>query len=153
MLSDDYDVGTEVWSATSYKSLRDDALTAERWNRLHPDHPRIVPYVQRVLGAGGGPVVAVTDFVKLVVDQVAPWMPRPFIPSAPTASVCPIRRPALRRHFEVDAAHIVTAVLWGLFLQGELKAEAVNDAIRRYGIDPDLPDPRDADRDLRTADQ
>ena len=144
MLSDDYDVGTEVWSATSYKSLRDDALTAERWNRLHADHPRIVPYVQRVLGAGGGPVVAVTDFVKLVVDQVAPWMPQPFIPLGTDGFGLSDTRPALRRHFEVDAAHIVTAVLWGLFLQGELKAEAVNDAMRRYGIDADLPDPRDA---------
>ena len=144
MLSHDYDVGTEVWSATSYKSLCDDALTAERWNRLHPDHPRVIPYVQRVLRAGGGPVVAVTDFVKLVVDQVAPWMPQPFIPLGTDGFGLSDTRPALRRHFEVDAAHIVTAVLWGLFLQGELKAEAVNDAIRRYGIDPDLPEPRDA---------
>ena len=84
-----------------------------------------------------------TDFVKLVVDQVAPWMPRPFIPLGTDGFGLSDTRPSLRRHFEVDAAHIVTAVLWGLFLQGEMKAVAVNDAIRRYGIDPDLPDPRD----------
>ena len=99
--------------------------------------------MQRVLGAGGGPVVAVTDFVKLVPDQIARWVPQPFIPLGTDGFGLSDTRPALRRHFEVDAAHIVTAVLWGLFLQGELKADAVNDAIRRYGIDPDLPDPRD----------
>jgi pyruvate dehydrogenase E1 component len=143
MLFADYDIAAEVWSATSYKSLRDDAMTAERWNRLHPDLPPRVPYVQHVLDSGDGPVVAVTDFVRLVVDQVVPWMPRPFIPLGTDGFGLSDTRPALRGHFEVDAAHIVTAVLWGLFLQGEVKADAITDAMRRYGIDPDLPDPRD----------
>jgi pyruvate dehydrogenase E1 component len=121
-LLDDYDIGTEVWSATSYKSLRDDALSAERWNRLHPDHAPIVPYVERVLAGGDGPVVAVSDFVKLVADQVSPWMPRPFISLGTDGFGLSDTRSSLRRHFEVDAGHIVTAVLWGLFQQGEIKA-------------------------------
>ena len=118
LLLDDHDVAAEVWSATSYKALRDDALSVERWNRLHPADPPRVPYVQRVLGTRRGPVVAVTDFVKLVPDQVARWMPQPFIPLGTDGFGLSDTRPALRRHFETDAAHIVVAVLWGLALAG-----------------------------------
>jgi pyruvate dehydrogenase E1 component len=100
--------------------------------------------VERVLAGGDGPVVAVSDFVKLVADQVSPWMPRPFISLGTDGFGLSDTRSSLRRHFEVDAGHIVTAVLWGLFQQGEIKAGAVNDALRRYDIDPDLANPRDA---------
>ncbi len=138
-----HDVGTEVWSATSYKALRDEALSVERNNRLHPADPALIPYVQRTLETGEGPVVAVTDFVKLVADQVARWMPQPFVPLGVDGFGLSDTRPALRRHFETDAAHIIVAMLWGLFLQGDVKADVVNDAIRQYGIDVELPDPRD----------
>jgi pyruvate dehydrogenase E1 component len=143
MLSDQHDVGVEVWSATSYKALRDDALSVERRNRLHPLEPPTVPYVQRMLEPGKGPVVAVTDFVKLVADQAARWMPQPFIPLGTDGFGMSDTRPALRRHFETDAAHIILAMLWGLFLQGAVTADTVSDAARQYGIDVDLPDPRD----------
>src|SRR6476646_363526 len=97
-----------------------------------------------MLEAGKGPVVAVTDFVKLVADQAARWMPQPFIHLGTDGFGMSDTRPALRRHFETDAAHILVAMLWGLFLQGEVKADTVSDAARQYGIDVDLPDPRDA---------
>ena len=143
-LFDRYDVAAEVWSATSYKALRDDALGVERWNRLHPDQPRRLSYAQRALASGEGPVVAVTDFVKLVADQVARWMPQPFIPLGTDGFGLSDTRPALRRHFETDAAHIAVATLSGLCQQGDVKADTVIDAARHYGIDPDLPDPHDA---------
>jgi pyruvate dehydrogenase E1 component len=141
MLFDRHDVAAEVWSATSYKALRDEALAVERRNRLHPGDPRSVPYVERVMERGEGPVVAVTDFVKLVPDQVARWMPAPFLSLGTDGFGLSDTRPALRRHFETDAAHIVVAVLSGLSRSGDLGVEAVTDAVRRYEIDPEVLDP------------
>ena len=97
--------------------------------------------MERVLGPGSGPVVAVTDYVKLVADQVARWMPRPFLSLGTDGFGLSDTRPALRRHFETDAAHIVVAVLSGLHLQEDLSAAAVADAVNRYGIEPDAIDP------------
>jgi pyruvate dehydrogenase E1 component len=141
LLLDEHGVTTEVWSATSYKALRDEALSVERRNRLHPVGQREVPYVERVLAAGPGPVVAVTDHVKLVADQVARWMPRPFISLGTDGFGLSDTRPALRRHFETDAVHIAIAVLSGLALQGDMDAAEVADAVIRYGIASEAPDP------------
>src|SRR5918994_5019317 len=80
-LAERWDVGAELWSATSYKRLREEALTTERWNRLHPTEPARTPLVSQLLGSGdGGQVVAVTDFMKAVPDQVARWVRQPFVP-------------------------------------------------------------------------
>jgi pyruvate dehydrogenase E1 component len=142
MLFDDHDVAADVWSATSYKLLREDALSAERWNRLHPTETARVPYVTEQLGATEGPIVAVTDFMKAVPDQVARFVPRPFVPLGTDGYGYSDTRQALRHHFEVDAANIVVATLDALAVQGDVKREAVTDAIRRYEIDPDTIDPR-----------
>jgi pyruvate dehydrogenase E1 component len=142
LLSDHHDVAAEIWSATSYKALRDDALAAERDHRLHPVDPPRVPYVRQVLDGDTGPVVAVTDHVKLVADQVGRWMPEPFITLGTDGFGLSDTRPALRRHFETDAPHIVVAVLSGLLDQGSVTGDVVTDAIRRYGLDPEALDPR-----------
>ena len=89
-------------------------------------------------------MVAVTDLVKLVPDQIARWMPQPFIPLGTDGFGLSDTRPALRRHFETDAAHIAVAVLWGLFQQEQVQADVVAGAALRYEIDTDRPDPRDA---------
>ena len=142
LLAADWDVAVELWSATSYKALREDAMSVERWNRLHPASDARVPYVTEALAGGDGPVVAVTDFMKAVPDQVARWVPAAFVPLGTDGFGRSDDRTMLRRHFEVDARHLVVAVLDGLRLAGEAKAEEVDDAIRRYGIDPEDPDPR-----------
>ena len=142
-LLDRFDVAADVFSATSYKALRDDAMSVERWNRLHPDAQPRVPYVQRVLGRGEGPVVAVSDHVKLVADQIGRFVPDPFVPLGTDGFGFSDTRAALRRHFEVDAAHVVVAALWGLLQKDELKAQTVLDALHAYGLDPEAPDPRD----------
>jgi pyruvate dehydrogenase E1 component len=85
--------------------------------------------------------VAVTDYMKAVPDQVARWAPGPFITLGTDGFGRSDTRQALRRHFETDAAHVVVAVLDGLRQAGEGKAEEVEDAIRRYGIDPESPNP------------
>jgi pyruvate dehydrogenase E1 component len=137
-------VGADVWSATSYQRLRDDALAVERWNRLHPTEAPRRPYVVDALGDVAGPVVAVTDFVKAVPDQIARWAPQPFVPLGTDGFGLSDARGPLRRHFEVDAAHVVVAALHALAQRGDVKPEVVADAICRYGIDADGSDPRDA---------
>ena len=139
LLAAHHDVAAELWSATSYKALREEALEVERHNRLHPSEPPRAPYVTEVLSNAEGPVVAVTDFMKAVPDQVARWVPAPFLSLGTDGFGRSDTREALRRHFETDAAHVVVAALDGLRQAGEGKAEEVEDAIRRYGIDPEQP--------------
>ena len=80
MLSSDWGVAAEAWSVTSYKSLREDALEVERWNRLHPGSAPRAPYVTRALQEARGPIVAVTDFLKAIPDQIARFVAAPFTP-------------------------------------------------------------------------
>ncbi len=141
-LAERWDVGAELWSATSYKRLREQALSTERWNRLHPSEPPRTPLVTDLLGTEGGPVVAVTDFLKAVPDQVGRWVRQPFVPLGTDGFGRSDTRERLRQFFEVDTPHIVVAALWGLARQGEVKAEVVADAIAHYGIDPERVDPR-----------
>ncbi len=140
-LEERYGVAAELWSATSYKSLREDALAVDRWNRLHPDQQPRVPYVSSQLAAVGGPVVAVTDYMKAIPDQVARWVPGYFIPLGTDGFGRSDGRAALRRFFEIDEGHVVVAVLSGLVEQGTLDPQTVLDAIAHYGIDPNSPPP------------
>jgi pyruvate dehydrogenase E1 component len=141
LLAADWGVAADTWSVTSYKALREDALSADRWNRLHPGTPRRVPLVAESLADGVGPVVAVTDFIRSVPDQVARWMPRPFSSLGTDGFGRSDTRDALRRFFEVDAAHIVVSVLAGLAEAGAVPDQLVSSAIERYGIDGSSADP------------
>jgi len=127
---------------TSYKRLREDALSTERWNRLHPAEPARVPLVTERLGDSGGPIVAVTDFMKAVPDQVARWVPAPFVPLGTDGFGRSDTREQLRWFFEVDMPHVVVATLWSLAQKGDIPADEVGKAIAHYGIDPNRPDPR-----------
>jgi pyruvate dehydrogenase E1 component len=142
LLAADHDVAAELWSVTSYKSLREEALSVERSNRLHPSRPAETPLITSALSGSDGPFVAVTDFMKIVPDQVARWVPGHFTPLGTDGYGRSDTRAALRRHFETDAANVVVAVLKGLAETGDGKAEEVADAIAKYGIDADAPDPR-----------
>ena len=143
LLASDWAVSTDAWSVTSYSELREQALSVERANRLHPTGERRTPFVTEALGAGDGdgPVVAVSDYIRAVPDQVARRVPRQFVSLGTDGFGRSDTRAALRRFFEVDAAHIVVAVLSSLALQGEAKADEVADAIARYGIDAESADP------------
>jgi pyruvate dehydrogenase E1 component len=141
-LAEHYGVGAELWSATSYKTLRDEALAVERWNRLHPGEQGRTPRVTELLAEGEGPVVAVTDHMTLVPDQIGRWVPRRFVPLGTDGFGRSDTREALRRFFEIDTGHIVVATLWCLARDGVIEASTVDDAIRRYDIDPDSTDPR-----------
>ncbi|MGH2778377.1 MAG: pyruvate dehydrogenase (acetyl-transferring), homodimeric type [Actinomycetota bacterium] len=141
VLADNHDVAATVWSAPSFQRLRIDALETERWNRFHPDQAKKTPYVTRSLEHVEGPVVAVTDYMKAVPDQVARWIPQPYLSLGTDGFGRSDGREALRRHFEVDHEHIVVAVLSALSETGEVKPEEVSEAIRRYGIDPERSSP------------
>jgi pyruvate dehydrogenase E1 component len=144
LLSAQYDVAADVWSATSYKALREDALSVERWNRLHPHDDPKVPYVVEQLGDTAGPIVAVTDYMKAVPDQIGRFVQRPFVPLGTDGFGFSDTRSALREHFEVDAPHVAVAVLDGLAAEGVIERDVVADAIKRFGVDPDRQDPRNA---------
>jgi pyruvate dehydrogenase E1 component len=139
-------VAAELWSATSYKKLREEALSVDRWNLLHPSEEPKTPFVTTALSGVGGPIVAVTDYMKLVPDQVSRWVPGPFVSLGTDGFGRSDARPALRRFFEVDTGHIVVATLSTLATAGEIPLERVKDALDRYQIDPDAPDPAHAHR-------
>ena len=140
-LLEHYGVAADLWSATSYKKLREQALEVERWNRLHPAAEPRVPFVTQALQSGSGPVVAVSDYMKMVPDQVGRFVPRRFVPLGTDGFGRSDTREALRRFFEVDSGHVVVATLSALAVDGVVEAHIVDEAIKRYAIDPDLADP------------
>ncbi|HKN50394.1 MAG TPA: pyruvate dehydrogenase (acetyl-transferring), homodimeric type, partial [Actinomycetota bacterium] len=142
LLAADHDVAAELWSVTSYKALREEALSTDRWNRLHPTELARVPYVTESLLGSQGPLVAVSDYMQMVPDQVARWVPGHLSVLGTDGYGRSDTRAALRRHFGTDAAHVVVAVLKGLADSHEGKAEEVADAIAAYGIDPEAVEPR-----------
>jgi pyruvate dehydrogenase E1 component len=141
LLAEFHDVAADVWSATSYQQLRFDALEAERWSRLHPEEAARTPFVTKQLEGAGGPVIAVTDSMKAIPDQVSRWVPQPFLPLGTDGFGRSDTRPALRRFFEVDAEHAVVATLAALAQSGEIKPEAVSEAIKKYDLDTEAPSP------------
>ena len=140
-LAQDWGVDADAWSVTSYKSLREDCLSSERWNRLHPGEDPKVPLITAALAGSSGPVVAVTDFVRAVPDQISRFVPRHFTSLGTDGFGRSDTRDTLRRFFEVDAAHIVVAVLGGLVASGDVQPEVVSKAIHQYGIDASSGDP------------
>jgi pyruvate dehydrogenase E1 component len=141
-LAEHFDVGVELWSATSYKRLRENALEVERWNRLHPSQEPRVPDVAQLLAEAPGPIVAVTDFMKVVPEQVARFLPgRTFVPLGTDGMGRSDTRESLRNFFEIDRGHVVVGVLSALHATGEVGADQVEAAISRYGIDSDAIDP------------
>jgi pyruvate dehydrogenase E1 component len=110
---------------------------------LHPTEAPRTPFVTERLAGSDGPIVAVTDFTRAVPDMIARFVPGDYLALGTDGFGRSDTRAALRRHFEIDAAHVVVAVLSSLALRGDVKPETVADAIRRYDIDPDSADPWD----------
>ncbi|HUG79275.1 MAG TPA: pyruvate dehydrogenase (acetyl-transferring), homodimeric type [Burkholderiales bacterium] len=143
LLEADWGVAADVWSATSFTELRRDGLAAERWNMLHPEAKPRTPYVTHVLKERAGPVVAASDYLKAFADQI-----RPFVPQGRAYRVLGTdgfgrsdSRAKLRHFFEVNRQFVTVAALKALAEQGEAKAKTVAEAIKKYGIDPEKPDP------------
>jgi len=141
LLAERFGVGAEVWSATSYSELRRDALECERWSRLHPEAPPRVPFVTRTLGEARGPVIAVSDYLKMVPDQIARFVPQGMLSLGTDGYGRSETRAALRRFFEIDAEHVAAAALGQLARRGELPAEAAARALGELGLDREAPNP------------
>ncbi|WP_419850590.1 pyruvate dehydrogenase (acetyl-transferring), homodimeric type [Candidatus Poriferisocius sp.] len=133
-LAEHYGIGVDLLSAPSFKAAREEALEVERWNRLHPDEEPRVPMVTQRLAEGQGPVVAVTDYMTLVPDQIARWVPRRFIPLGTDGFGRSDTRESLRRFFETDAHSVVSTVLSALAAEGSLDPSVAKDAITRYDL-------------------
>ena len=138
LLADDWGVRAGVWSATSWTELRRDALRCEEWNMLQPEAEHQVPYVTRALDDHRGPVVAVSDWIRAVPDQIARWVQAPFTSLGTDGWGFSDTRPAARRFFHVDAESITVSVLAQLARLGEVKPEAVAQAIAKYHLDLDV---------------
>lgn len=136
-LAEHYGVNASLWSATSFQQLRHDALGVERWNRMHPTEEQQTPWVTTQLERSSGPIVAVTDYMHIVPEQILRWAPRSFTTLGTDGYGRSDDRVALRRFFEVDTAHIVFAVLSKLVEEGIMSKDVIADAIDRYDIDID----------------
>ncbi|MBX3745721.1 MAG: pyruvate dehydrogenase (acetyl-transferring), homodimeric type [Verrucomicrobiae bacterium] len=137
-----YDVSADVWSATSYKLLRNEALACRRWNLLHPSEPPRRSYLETVLSPETGVFVAVSDHMKLVPDQIAPWVPGGLTSLGTDGFGRSETRDNLRRFFEIDAESTALATLAALADQGALPRTTVAQAIIDLGIDPEKPFPQ-----------
>jgi len=133
ILADDWGVAASVWSVTSWNELRRDGLEVDSHNLLNPGDTKEA-YLTKKLARTEGPVIAVSDFMRAVQDQIAPWVPNKFVSLGTDGFGLSDTRGALRRHFKVDAESIVVATLQQLAKQGEIKAKTVQEALNKYQI-------------------
>jgi pyruvate dehydrogenase E1 component len=136
LLAEDFGVGADVWSVTSFTELRRDGMAAERHNRLHPTDEARTSFVESALAGRSGPVVAATDYIRSLPDAIRPWVQAPYTVLGTDGFGRSDYRKALRRFFEVDRHHVVVAALHALGRTDDAAA-----AIERYGIDPDVEAP------------
>ncbi|HEV2208463.1 MAG TPA: pyruvate dehydrogenase (acetyl-transferring), homodimeric type [Verrucomicrobiae bacterium] len=142
ILADHYNVSADVWSATSYKLLRNDALRTHRWNMLHPTEKPRSSYLEQMLRAEKGVFVAVSDNMKLVPDQIAPWVPGGLTTLGTDGFGRSDTRERLRRFFEVDAESTVVATLHALAEKGQVERSLVARAIKDLGVNPEKAHPQ-----------
>ena len=141
ILAEKYGVQADVWSVTSYTELRRDALSVERWNRLHPAEPEKVPYIVSALQGCKGPIIAASDYMKSVPDMLAPWLSTRLVTLGTDGFGRSDNREHLRRHFEVNAESIVAATLSKLARDGKFDTTKAQAALTELGVETERPDP------------
>jgi pyruvate dehydrogenase E1 component len=141
LLANDFGVVADVWSAPSFTELRREGLDADRWNLLHPTAPPRRSYVETCLAEREGPVIAATDYMKAFADQIRPFVPRRYRVLGTDGFGRSDYRKKLRSFFEVDRHFVAVAALKALAEDGTIEASVVADAIGKYGIDPEKPNP------------
>ncbi len=141
LLRQDFEIPAEVWSVTSFTELRRDGLAKDRLARLHPEEKPKRPYVTKCLGKSDAPVVAATDYMKALPDGIREWVPGHYEVLGTDGFGRSDFRKHLRRFFEVDRHHVAVAALSALAQDGSIESSVVSDAIERYDVDPDAPDP------------
>jgi len=141
LLEKDFGVTSDVWSVTSFGELRRDGYAVKRWNLLHPDQPTRECYLEQCLKESTGPVVAATDYIKQHPDQVRAFIPRQYTVLGTDGFGRSDTREALRSFFEANRYYIVVAALQALAEEKEISSDKVTEAITKYGLDPEKPDP------------
>ena len=143
LLQEDWGIGADIWSAPSFTLAAREGHDANRWNLLHPDETPRVPYVTACLQDSSGPIIASTDYIRSFAEQI-----RPFIPKGRNFTVLGTdgfgrsdTRKKLREFFEVDRYFVTIAALRGLADEGVFSNDTVRQAIEKYGVDPDKPNP------------
>ena len=133
LLNDDFKIAATIYSVTSWNELRRDGLAVDRHNLLNPGK-EMSAFITKQLKGQKGPVIAVSDFMRSVQDQIAPWVTQPFYSLGTDGFGLSDTRGALRRHFKVDAESIVIAALSQLAKHGSVRKRTINNAIRKYQI-------------------
>src|SRR5699024_901036 len=141
LLAQDWNVAADVWSVPSFGQLRRDGLSVERWNRLHPEAKPRQSFVGQQLAQTQGPAIAATDYMKSYADMIRPFMPRAYHVLGTDGYGRSDTREALRDFFEVDRYWVAVTALKALADEGDVKASVVTEAMRKYGIDADKPEP------------
>jgi pyruvate dehydrogenase E1 component len=141
ILENDYGVAADVFSVTSFNELRREALEVERWNLLHPGEQARMPYVQQLLKDREGPVIAATDYMRVVPDQIRQWVSGRYVTLGTDGYGRSDSRAALRKHFEVDRNYITVAALKSLADDGKIDTKIVIEAMKKLGVDPSKPVP------------
>jgi pyruvate dehydrogenase E1 component len=141
MLEKDFSIPTDVFSVTSFSELRREALDVERQNLLHPELPPKSPYVQQLFKDRDTPVIAATDNMRLVPDQIRQWVGARYVTLGTDGFGRSDGRAALRSHFEVDRRYVVLAALKALADDGKIDRATVTQALAKLGIDADKADP------------
>jgi pyruvate dehydrogenase E1 component len=141
LLKSDFEISADVWSMTSFTELRRDGLDTERWNRFHPnDEPRS-NYVAECLDRDRGPVIAATDYIKIHAEQIRPYVPTDYYALGTDGFGRSDSRSRLRYFFEVSRYFIAISALSALADRDAIPRSRVADAMKRYGIDPEKPNP------------
>ena len=141
ILESDYGVSADVWSVTSFNELRKDALEIDRWNRMNPDKPQKESHVEKLLKKAEGPIIASTDYMKSFAEQIAVFLPHKFVALGTDGFGRSDSRENLRHFFEVDRHYVVVATLKALSDEGKIKSSIVTDAIKKFKLDPNKPNP------------
>ena len=141
ILETDYGVSADVWSVTSFNELRKDALEIDRWNRMNPDKPQKESHIMKHLKKAEGPIIASTDYMKSFAEQIAVFLPHTFVALGTDGFGRSDSRENLRQFFEVDRHYVVVATLKALSDQGKIKSSIVTDAIKKFKLDPNKPNP------------
>ena len=141
LLKEDWQIDSDVWSVTSFSELHREAEDKSRWNILHPNEANKQSYVGASLISEDGPVVAVSDYVKLVAEQIAPYINCPFVALGTDGFGRSETRDKLRNFFEVNRYYIVMTALESLSNEGKVDKAKVMDAIKKYKLDPEKPNP------------
>jgi pyruvate dehydrogenase E1 component len=141
VLEEKYGVAADVWSVTSYKQLYRDGNDCDRWNMLHPGETPHVPFVTQALKDAPGVLIAASDYMKVLPESIAQWLPRPLVALGTDGFGRSESRAALRDFFEVDAKHIVLATLTALAREKQIKLEVLQKAVKELGINPEKANP------------